>query len=90
MKIGSQDAMPPFDWKSSRLSPQPYWKTSDEHAVRGADGEQVEHDRLRRDHDRAERDQQQQEREGEHEAEHERQPSASAARSRRPRPPCRR
>ena len=26
MKIGSQDAMPPFDWKSSRFSPQPYWK----------------------------------------------------------------
>ena len=28
MKIGSQDAIPPFDWKLSRLSPQPHWKTA--------------------------------------------------------------
>ena len=44
----------------------------DEHAVGGADRQQVEHDRLARDHDRAERDEQEQEREHEHEAEDER------------------
>ena len=37
------------------------------------DGQAVEHDRLGRDHDRAERDQHQQEREHEHERDHERQ-----------------
>ena len=26
MNIGSQFAIPPFDWKSSRFSPQPHWK----------------------------------------------------------------
>ena len=44
-----------------------------DHAVGGADGQQVEHDRLQRDDDAAERDEQQQEREAEHEREHERQ-----------------
>ena len=28
MKIGSHCAMPPFDLKFSRCSPQPYWKTA--------------------------------------------------------------
>ena len=45
-----------------------------EHAVGGADRQQVERDRLDRHHDRAERDQQQHEREAEHEAEHDRRP----------------
>jgi len=43
-----------------------------ENAVGGADGEQVEQDRLDRDDDRAERDEQQQEGESEHECEHDR------------------
>ena len=46
----------------------------DQHAVGSADGEQVEDDRLDRDHDRAERDQHQQERQPEHEGEHQRHP----------------
>ena len=41
----------------------------DQHAVRRADGQQVEHDRGERDHERAERQQQQQEGEREHECE---------------------
>ena len=28
MKIGSQKAIPPFDWKFRRFSPQPYWNTA--------------------------------------------------------------
>ena len=28
MKIGSHCAMPPFERKFSRLSPQPHWKTT--------------------------------------------------------------
>ena len=28
MNIGSQFAMPPFEWKSSRPSPQPHWKNA--------------------------------------------------------------
>src|SRR6266516_2886306 len=28
MKIGSHDAIPPFDWKPRKLSPQPHWKTA--------------------------------------------------------------
>ena len=43
-----------------------------QHAEGGRDGEQVEQDRLDRDHDRPERDQQQHERHHQHEAEHER------------------
>jgi hypothetical protein len=43
-----------------------------EHAVGRADRQQVQHDRLDRHHDRAERDQQQDEREAEHEQEHDR------------------
>ena len=46
-----------------------------QHAVGGADREQVEDDRLDRDHDRAERDQHQQEREPEDEGEDQRQPA---------------
>jgi hypothetical protein len=45
----------------------------DEHTVGGHDGQQVEQDRLRRDHDRAESDEHQPEREEEHEADDERQ-----------------
>ena len=26
--IGSHGVMPPFDWKSSRFSPQPHWKVA--------------------------------------------------------------
>ena len=44
----------------------------DEQPVGGAGREQVEDDRLDRDHDRVERHEQQQEREAEHEDEHQR------------------
>ena len=64
--------MPPFEVKSNRLSPQPYWKTSDQHAVGRRHREQVEHDRLQRDHDRAERDERAGEGEDQHEPEHDR------------------
>ena len=43
-----------------------------EHAVGGADRQQVQHDRLDRDDQRAERDQQEHEREAEDEQEHDR------------------
>ena len=59
----------------------------DEHedAVRRGDGEQVEDDCLRRDHQRAERDEQQDEREDEHEREHQRRRLLSSPNAR----PCR-
>ncbi len=44
----------------------------DEHAIGGPDGEQVEDDRLDRNHDRAEGQEQQQECESEYEREHDR------------------
>ena len=54
----------------------------DEHdqPVRGADREQVEHDRLRRHDERAERDRQQHEAEPEHEGEDEREPASISSR----------
>ena len=62
--------MAPFDSKPSRPSAQLALEHQHQQAVGGADGQQVEHDRLDRDDERAERDQQQQERRGEHEREH--------------------
>ena len=63
MKIGShgRDAAVRVEVEQA-LAPAPL-EDGDEHAVGGADREQVEDDRLDRDHDRAERDEQQQERE---------------------------
>ena len=72
--------MPPIDWKPSSVSPWPSWKTQREDAVGRADRQQVQHDRLERDDDRAERDQQQQERQAEHEREHDRQAGRSSCR----------
>ena len=56
MKIGSQNAMPPFELEVEEVLAPAVLEDGDEHAVGGADREQVQHDRLGRDHDRAERD----------------------------------
>ena len=69
MNIGSQFAIPPFDCEVEQaLAPAPL-EERDQHAVGGGHGEQVEQDRLDRDHDRAERDEQEPEREQQDEAE---------------------
>jgi hypothetical protein len=68
-KSGSQEVMPPTDWKCSSDLQVPVLEDEHEHAVRGGDREQVEHDGLERDHDRAERDEQEQEGEREDEGE---------------------
>ena len=60
----------PFDVKPRIGSAQWCSKTSARIAVGGPDREQVEHDRLERDDDRAEGDEQEQEREREHEGDH--------------------
>ena len=76
MNIGSQFAIPPFDVEVEQaLAPAPL-EDRDDDAVRGSDGEQVEDDRLHRDHDRAERDEQEHEGEEQHER---RRPAASSS-----------
>ena len=65
--------MPPNDSNPRMLSPCPSWNSSFEDPVGRADRQQVQHDRLQRDDDRAEGDQQEQERQAEHEGEHDRQ-----------------
>ena len=72
MNSGSHDVIAPFEWNPRIPCGAAVLEDEHQQAVRGADREQVEEDRLDRDHDRAERDQQQQEAEREHEGEHER------------------
>ena len=62
--------MPPVVSNPRNRLPHAVLEDEHEDPVRGRDGEQVEDDRLRRDHDRAEGDEQEQEREAEHEREH--------------------
>ena len=59
MKIGSHWAMPPFDLKFEQVLAPAVLEDRDDDAVGRAHREQVEHDRLRRDHERPERDEQQ-------------------------------
>ena len=59
------------------LAPAPL-EERDDHAVGGGDREQVEEDRLDRDHDRAERDEQEPEGEQEDEAEDDRHRASTA------------
>jgi len=54
MKIGNQGAIPPFEWKLRMFSPQPHWEGHNHDAVGSADGKQVQHHCLHRDHDRPE------------------------------------
>ena len=66
--------------EAEELLPPAVLEDEHEDPVRGRDREQVEDDRLRRDHDRAEREEQEQEREPEHEGEHERRRRTSSRR----------
>ena len=63
--------MPPVASKPSSLLPPAVLEDEDEDPVGRRDREQVEDDRLRRDHERAEREEQEEKREAEHEGEHE-------------------
>ena len=72
-KSGSHDSMTGDFPEAEQARADAFLEDEHQDAVRRADRQQVQHDRLQRHHDRAEDHQQQQEAEPEHEREHERQ-----------------
>ena len=78
-KTGTHGSTRSICWSPRRSAPTPSWKTSTSSAVRGAHRQQVEHDGLQGQHDRAEDQQQQQEAEPQHEGDDDGQPAVDDA-----------